>query len=172
MKVFQSRPFLIIVVPVICLLALWLSVVVFAGQSKKATAINAKDRAEVEKTIHSVIGWAVEKDFDLFFSSIGNDSTYISVTPFQVKFGLKDVVRDTGFWADPGFKGISHELHDLRIHFSPSGDVAWYYCILDDMNELNGKPANWMNARWTGVVAKQDGHWRVVQQHISFAGRR
>jgi ketosteroid isomerase-like protein len=172
MKKLKSRPFLLPAVIGLCLIAVWLSVTVDAGQSKRATAISAKNRVEVEQTIHNIMGWAVNKDFDLFFSSIGDDSNYISVTPFQVKFGLKDVVRDTGFWADPAFKGISHELHDLRIHFSPSGDIAWYYCILDDMNEINGKPANWENVRWTGVVAKRDGHWRVVQQHISFPGRR
>lgn len=171
MKVLQSRRFLLPATTALCLIVFWLTVAVFAGQSKQTAAVSAKDLAEVKQTIHNVFGWAVNKDFDLFFSSIGDDSSYISVTPFQVKFGVEAVVRDTGFWADPGFKGISHELHDLRIHFSPSGDVAWFYCILDDINEISGRPANWENARWTGVVAKRDGHWRLVQQHISFAGR-
>lgn len=172
MKKNLLRLFLLPATIIICLIAIWLSVTVDAGQSKKAARVSPKDRADVEQTIHNTFGWAVNKDFDLFFASISDDSSYISVTPFQVKFGVKDVVRDTGFWADPAFKGISHELHDLRIHFSPSGDVAWFYCILDDVNEINGKPANWINARWTGVVAKRDNHWRLVQQHISFAGKR
>jgi hypothetical protein len=40
---------------------------------------------------------------------------------------------------------------------------------LDDINEWKDKPANWENTRWTGVVEKREGKWRVVQQHFSFA---
>jgi ketosteroid isomerase-like protein len=69
----------------------------------------------------------------------------------------------------PDFKYVRHELKDLRITFSRGGDVAWFYCILDDINTYKGQPASWENARWTGVVEKRDGRWVVVQQHFSFA---
>ena len=133
-------------------------------------ALLAKDRKEVEAVINNVFGWAVTKDFDLFFRSIADDSDFVSVTPYKrVKFGVEDVKKDTAFWSNPDFKAIRHELHDLRIKFSRSGDVAWFYCVLDDINELNGQPANWENVRWTGVVEKRQGKWRIVQQHFSYA---
>lgn len=124
----------------------------------------------VEKAINAVIGWAIEKDFKLFFNTISDDSNFVSVTPYQrVKFGVEAVKNDTAFWASPNFKAVGHELYDLRITFSKSGDVAWYYCILDDFNTWKGEPANWEKVRWTGVLEKRKGNWRVVQQHYSFA---
>jgi ketosteroid isomerase-like protein len=124
----------------------------------------------VKQAIDNVIGWAVTKDFDLFFNTIADDSNFISVTPEKkVKFGIDDVKKDTGFWASPNFKAERHKLRDLQIHFSGSKDVAWFFCYLDDINEWKGQPANWENIRWTGTLEKRKGKWRVVQQHYSFA---
>ena len=69
----------------------------------------------------------------------------------------------------PDFKYVRHELKDLEIKFARCGEVAWFYCVLDDINTYKGEPASWENARWTGVVEKRDGRWVVVQQHFSFA---
>jgi len=137
---------------------------------KEASFDRKLEYAAVEKAINNVIGWAIEKDFELFFNTITDDSNFVSVTPYQrVKFGVQAVKNDTAFWASPNFKAVGHELHDLRINFSESGDVAWYYCILDDFNTWKGQPANWEKVRWTGVLEKRNGAWRVVQQHYSWA---
>jgi len=130
----------------------------------------AADRAAVEQALNNVFGWAVTKDFDLFFRTIADDADFISVTPYErVKIGVDDVKRDVGFWASPDFRAVRHELRDLKIVFSRGGDVAWFFCRVDDINEWKGEPANWENARWTGVLERRDGRWRVVQQHFSFA---
>ncbi|MBN2356517.1 nuclear transport factor 2 family protein [candidate division KSB1 bacterium] len=130
----------------------------------------AEDRQAVETAIHNVFGWAVNKDFDLFFHTIADDSNFISVTPYnRVKFGSQAVKQDSAFWGSPHFKAIRHEIRDLHIHFSTSGDVAWFYGVVDDINEWRGQPANWCNTRWTGVLEKREGEWRVVQQHFSWA---
>jgi hypothetical protein len=131
---------------------------------------NAGELRLVKESINNVIGWAVTKDFGLFFMTIANDSNFISVTPGEkIKFGFDEVKKDTAFWASPNFKAIRHELRDLRINFSHNKDVAWFFCYLDDINEWKGEPANWENARWTGVLEKRNGRWIVVQQHFSFA---
>jgi len=123
-----------------------------------------------ERAIHNVFGWAVEKDFELFFATLADDSAFVAVTPYdRVKFGIEAVRKDTAFWANPDFKGIGHEIRDLRIRFSRSGEVAWFYCELDDFNEWKGEPANWENVRWTGVLEKRADRWRLVQHHMSFA---
>ncbi len=137
-----------------------------AGSASQKT----NDLKAVEEAIHNVFGWAVKKDFDLFFQTIADDSNFISVTPYnRVKFGFNDVRKDSSFWGSPHFKALRHEVHDLKIQFSSSGDVAWFYCVVDDFNEWKGEPANWENVRWTGVLEKRNGKWRVVQQHFSFA---
>lgn len=128
-----------------------------------------KEKIIIEKSINNVIGWAVNKDFDLFFNTILDDSNFVSVTPYdRVKFGFKDVLNDTAFWASPNFKAIRHKIHDLKISISNTGEVAWFYCRLDDINTWKGNPANWENIRWTGVLEKRNGTWRVVQQHFSW----
>lgn len=131
---------------------------------------NDKEMLTVRSTINNVMAWAIEKDFRLFYSTIANDSNFISVTPYnRVKFGFNEVRKDSAFWGSPHFKAIRHELRDLHINLSNSGDVAWFFCYLDDINEWKGQPANWENARWTGVLKKREGQWRIVQQHFSFA---
>lgn len=124
----------------------------------------------VKQSIDNVFSWAVNKNFNLFYGSIANDSDFISVTPYdRVKFGFNEVRKDSSFWGNQDFKAIRHDIRDLRIQFSHSKDVAWFFCYLDDINEWKGQPANWENARWTGVLEKRNGRWIVVQQHFSFA---
>ncbi len=69
----------------------------------------------------------------------------------------------------PDFRAVRYDIRDLKITISPSGDAAWWFCMLDDINEWKGKPASWENTRWTGVLEKRDGRWVIVQQHFSFA---
>jgi len=139
------------------------------GGVSNMTFDKAKETEAVTRAINNVFGWAVTKDFDLFFGTIADDADFISVTPYdRVKIGVEDVRQDTAFWADSKFKAIRHEVTDLKIVFSRSGEVAWFYGMLDDINEWDGQPANWEKVRWTGVLEKREGTWRVVQQHFSW----
>jgi hypothetical protein len=128
------------------------------------------EKQKITRVISSVIGWAKDKNLDLFFSAIANDDDYISVTPGKrVIKRFEDVKENVPFWMSPDFKYVRHELKDLEIKFARCGEVAWFFCILDDINMYKGEPASWENARWTGVLEKRDGRWVVVQQHFSFA---
>jgi hypothetical protein len=128
------------------------------------------EEREIARVISSVIGWAKTKDLDLFFGSIAQDEDYISVTPGKrVIKRFEDVKQNVPFWMSPDFKYVRHELKDLEIKLARCGTVAWFYCVLDDINTYKGEPASWENARWTGVVEKRDGRWVVVSQHFSFA---
>ena len=71
---------------------------------------------------------------------------------------LNDAFRATGF-----------EIKELGIHIAESGNVAWFSCLLDDHGEWNGKPASWIDVRWTGVLEKQKDQWKIVQMHFSKA---
>jgi ketosteroid isomerase-like protein len=142
------------------------------GDPKRDSSVTfdkSKETEAVTKAINNVFGWAANKDFDLFFGTIADDSDFVSVTPYKrIKIGVDAVKQDTAFWADARFKAIRHEIRDLKIVFSRSGEVAWFYGELDDINEWDGQPANWEKVRWTGVLEKRDGNWRVVQQHFSW----
>ena len=129
------------------------------------------ERPLVEKAIHNSIGWAKNKDIELLYSVIANDSNYIEVDPHdRIVKGFQDFKRNEQFWMSPDFKAIRYEIKDLNINFSKSGDVAWFFCMLDDINEWKGQPVNWENTRWTGILEKRDNNWTIVQMHFSYVG--
>jgi len=110
----------------------------------------------IAQTIDSCIGWAKEKDLNLLFTIIANDPDYLSVHPSaRVVRGFEEFKSNSSFWMNPDFQYVRHEIRDLKINLSKSGDVAWFYCVLDDLNEWKGQPANWENTRWTGVLEKE-----------------
>jgi hypothetical protein len=140
------------------------------NQSKRIETDKSKELALIEKAIHGAIGWAKNKDFKLLYSIIANDSNYLEVDPNkEIIRGFNAFKKNEAFWGNPGFKAIRYEIRDLKISLSESGTVAWYYCVLNDINEWKGKPAEWRNTRWTGVLEKRKGEWVIVQMHFSFA---
>jgi ketosteroid isomerase-like protein len=131
-----------------------------------------QEKQLVENLIHSSIGWAKHKDINLLYSIIANDTSFLEVHPDEkVVKGFEDFKKAEKFWMNPDFKAIRYEIKDVSINFSNSGDVAWFFCMLDDINEWKGQPANWENTRWTGVLEKRNGKWVIVQQHFSFASK-
>ena len=126
------------------------------------------EKAKIRQVIHDSIGWAATKNksllfncFDLFWFSPRDDGTVRGFRAF--------VDEVEGFFMHDDFKAIRYEIRDLQIGLSRSGDVAWYHARLDDFNEWKGKPANWEDVRWTGVLEKRDSRWVIVQMHFSNA---
>ena len=128
------------------------------------------ERAEIEKAIKDDIGWALTKDLDLLYSITQQDSTLLIINPDSSKIegfeAFQEVART--FWMDPRFKATHFEVKDLRITISKSGTVAWFYCLLDDFGEWDGRVIGWENVRWSGVVEKINGKWIHRQMHFSF----
>jgi len=141
------------------------------NNSENDKTFNRETEIEAVTTaIHNSIGWAKNKDFKLLYSVIANDSNYIEVDPGAgVIRGFDEFKKNETFWGNPDFKAIRYDIRDLTINLSEKGEVAWFYCILDDINEWKGQPASWMNTRWTGVLEKREGKWVMVQMHFSFA---
>ncbi len=156
----------------ISLLALFV-IISFSGcikENQKNIIDEKTEKKKISKVIDSCIGWFKNKDFALLFSVVAHDSNYISVHPTdRVIKGFKQFEKNAEIFKRPEFLYVRHELKDLIINLSESGNVAWFYCILDDMNTWDGQPANWENTRWTGVLEKTNGEWVIKQQHFSFA---
>jgi ketosteroid isomerase-like protein len=139
-------------------------------ESRSGTRDYDKEKALIGKTIHSSIGWAGKKDISLLYSVIANDSSFLEVHPEgRVVKGFSEFRKAEKTWMSPDFQAVRYEIRDLTINISQSGDVAWWFCILDDINTWQGQPASWENTRWTGVLEKRKGSWVIVQQHFSFA---
>ena len=153
----------------ILILALILLIFLYGGCSNMSVNRDL-ELSKIEETIHNTVSWAITKDFELLYSIIADDPNYLEVHPgkFVVK-GIDEFRKLEKFWRSDDFKAIGHELHDLKITLSKLGDVAWFYCILDDVNEYKGESSSWMNTRWTGILEKRNGNWRMVQMHFSFA---
>ena len=139
---------------------------------EKENAVNIIDKdctmKDIEAAIRNSIEWAKNKDIELLYNTIANDSAYIEVHPSDhVIIGFEEFKEMEKFWLNPHFKATGYEIDDLHITLSKSETVAWFYCMLDDFNEWNGQPMNWVNARWTGVLEKRDNNWRIVQMHFS-----
>lgn len=144
--------------------------VAFALSSCSRIPDYSSEKPDIEKTIRSCIGWAGKKDLALLHSVIVNDSSYLEVSPDnRVVKGFNEFRKAEKSWMSPDFQAVRYEIRDLRIDISGSGTVAWWYCVLDDINTWRGEPASWLNTRWTGVAEKRKGKWIVVQQHFSFA---
>ncbi|MFA6422776.1 MAG: nuclear transport factor 2 family protein [Candidatus Buchananbacteria bacterium] len=131
-----------------------------------------KEKQQVEKAINNSIGWAKTKDLNLLYSVIANDTNYLEIHPNnKVVKGFKEFTKAEAFWMNSDFKAIRYEIKDLKINFSKSGNVAWFFGMFDDINEWKGQPASWENTRWTGVLEKRNSNWIIVQMHFSFASK-
>ncbi len=63
---------------------------------------------------------------------------------------FEDVKQNVPFWMSPDFQYVRHELKDLEIKLARCGTVAWFYCVLDDINTYKGEPASWRNGTANG----------------------
>jgi hypothetical protein len=132
------------------------------------------DRVVVDRVIRDSIEWALTKDRARLESIMAHDEDFFIFHPNwdDTVVGWDAFVPLTDFFMDPRFVAVGSDVRDLRIHFSRSGDVAWYSCILDDYGKWDGKPTAWKDTRWTGVLEKRAGEWVIVQMHFSFAADR
>ena len=136
-----------------------------------STDVNVeKEKEIITQVIENSIGWAQTKDTALSYSCYAHDSDLFFYNPDDSYIhGFDSFKKLTeNFFMKDEFKAISCEIKDLKLNLSQSGTVAWYSCILDDRNEWNGQPANWIDVRWTGVLEKRDDKWVIVQMHFSF----
>ncbi|MBN3034561.1 MAG: nuclear transport factor 2 family protein [Bacteroidales bacterium] len=124
----------------------------------------------VATAIRSNIGWALTKDTALMYSTLAHDDQLLIINPDSSMVEGIDALRKVAEseWLDPRFKATSFEVRDLRITFSRSGSVAWFFCRLDDFGEWDGRRIGWKNVRWTGVLEHMDGRWQFRQMHFSF----
>lgn len=128
--------------------------------------------ARIEEVIKNSIRWVLTKDRELLYGSFAMDSTLFWFSPDSAgTISGADAFRKLTdeLFMHPDFKGVRSEFRDLRITMSASGDCAWWSCYLDDFNEWKGRPSNWVNVRWTGVLEKMDGAWKIRQMHFSHA---
>ena len=133
-----------------------------------------KDMEKISRILHDSFGWALTKDRALFERIFAKDDDFFTFYP-----GSKDTVMGWGNfekfldqWMDPRNIAKGYEIRNLRIVISKTGEVAWFSAIVDDEGEFDGKPWGTKDIRWTGVLEKSGGYWKIRQQHMSEANDR
>jgi len=143
------------------------------GCSSMSTQVDIEaQKAAVAQVIDASIGWADNKDKNLLFGIMAQDTNFFMFNPDSrgTMIGFESFREHTeSVFMHDAFKATRYEIRDLRVNLSQSGEVAWWSCILDDFGEWNGQPYAWVNTRWTGVAEKRDGKWVITQMHFSFA---
>ena len=92
-------------------------VVIISCHSQHDTFNKEIEKQLVEKAIHNSIGWAKNKDINLLYSVIANDTNYIEVDPNdRVIKGFQDFKKAEDFWMSDNFKAIKYEIRDLTIN--------------------------------------------------------
>ena len=127
------------------------------------------DEYEIARIIHDSFGWALTKDRALFESIFAKDDDFFTYYPDSKStiVGWKQFEKFLESWMDPRNRARGFDIRSLRIVISKTGDVAWFSAIVDDEGEFNGKPWGTKDIRWTGVLEKRGGSWKICQQHMS-----
>jgi ketosteroid isomerase-like protein len=129
------------------------------------------DEREITRILHDSFGWAQTKDRALFESIFARDEDFFTFYPDSKStvVGWSHFQRFLDGWMDPRNVAKGYDIRDLRINISRTGDVAWFSAIVDDEGEFDGKPWGARDIRWTGVLERRGGAWRICQQHMSQA---
>jgi ketosteroid isomerase-like protein len=125
----------------------------------------------VKQVIKDSIGWAMTKDLDRLFQIFANDDQLLIwwVSSSKGPGGIAKLKKNAEqIWMTPDFKATRFEYRDIKIHFSKSGNVAWFSCHFDDCAIWKGKENCMLNIRKTGVLEKRKGQWVIVQVHSSW----
>lgn len=130
-----------------------------------------RDESEINRILHDAFGWALTKDRELFESIFAKDEDFFTFYPDSKSTvrGWSQFEKYLNGWMDPRNVAKGFKISDLRIVVSRNGETAWFSAIVDDEGEFDGKPWEAKDVRWTGVLEKRGGSWRICQQHMSDA---
>jgi len=135
------------------------------------TSDKTKDEYEITRVIHDSFGWALTKDRALFESIFAKDDDFFTYYPDSKStvIGWSQFEKFLNGWMDPRNRAKGFDIRNLRIVISKTGEVAWFSAVVDDEGEFDGKPWGAKDIRWTGVLEKRGGSWKICQQHMSEA---
>jgi len=130
-----------------------------------------KDEDEISRVIHDSFRWALTKDRALFESIFAKDADFFTYYPDSKStvVGWTQFEKFLNTWMDPRNKAKGFDIRNLKIVISKTREVAWFSAIVDDEGEFDGKPWSAKDIRWTGVLEKRGGSWKICQQHMSKA---
>ena len=154
------------------MLILSFSVIITGCENQEKKISKEAEIQEIAKVIYNAIGWFRNKDFELLFNTFARDSNFLEIHPEgKVVRGFEQFRKNSEIFKNLELLYVRHEIRDLKINLSESGNTAWFFCMLNDIITWKGPQEGWENTHWTGVLEKREGRWVIVQQHFSFASK-
>ena len=129
------------------------------------------EKVQIAKVIDDSIGWFKNKDFELLFQIFADSPDLLLYQPTS-EATIKGIEAFRNYsirWKNPEVVYDRHEVRELRIDLAKHKDVAWFSALLDDCGKTGNRSFCWKDTRWTGVLQKHQGKWRIIQMHFSLA---
>lgn len=99
--------------------------------------------------------WAVNEDIEAFGTAAGE------------RLRGWDAIRKVFIHQFNTFTDTYISARDQIVHVDDSGNVAWFSQIINYNYLLEGVQKKNEGIRYTGVLKKIDGKWKLVQIHLS-----
>ncbi|NGP76834.1 nuclear transport factor 2 family protein [Balneolaceae bacterium YR4-1] len=126
------------------------------------------DQNNIQTVIEQFFHAMDTQDYELMDNLIPNESNmvHIGTGVGEIWKGKNELLQATR----EQFENLQYyraKIHNLTVNFSDSGNTAWYFHLLDAEIKSNDVITRWENARFTGVLEKQDEQWKMMQTHVS-----
>ena len=108
------------------------------------------------------------EDMAAFDRLFAHDADAVSFgTDASERFVGFDALRRSVTTQFASFEGSKLAVRDEVVTVSRGGDAAWFSEVVDWDTKAGGQPVSLKGCRFTGVLEKRDGEWKVVQFHAS-----
>lgn len=150
------------------------SIFLFVIMSFCATYVSAQkvdinaEKAKVKLVVDEFYKIFETKDMNLLSSIVAHDSDMVNygINANLIFVGwnaLRDSLTKMLSVMDKTKMNIKNQV----INVDPTGNVAWFSEMCDMDLEYAGHPMQINGQRYTGVLAKRNGNWVIVQFHHS-----
>ena len=123
----------------------------------------------VRKAINMFFEAMDRQDMELLEDALGQDEqvVHIGTDAGERWNGWKELKEDT-YRQFEDMTSFKVEVRNQRIQLGPNCKVAWFAQEQDmRIGKPNGDIIRLDDARFTGVLEKRDGRWKMVQSHLS-----
>lgn len=129
---------------------------------------NTAIEKEIESTIRHFFRAMDHQDYDLMERVLARDNemVHIGTDKEEIWKGWEELWDAT----EQQFSDLEHykaKIRALNITVSNTKRVAWYSHLLDADIKSGKSRWKWEGARFTGVLEKRKGLWKLVQTHVS-----
>lgn len=146
-----------------------LIMLVLAGCNQQAEQVDFKKEKEAIKLVLEKYALANENQDmrlieDIWYPSdrivsFGTESDEKLVGFAQIKSAVQNQFES--------FKNTYISYRDQIIEINDDGNTAWFSEIINYNFILDGEAHSYEGLRYTGVLVKKDGEWKLVQTHMS-----